>query len=408
MANPKHVAVVRAGTPELNAWRASHRGVVLDLGGADLRRVDLSAERLPGSHVLTATQPDGTLSAGFNHRPADLTLASLTGADLAGADLTDALLSRADFSRASLRGACLARSIATEASLIDTDISWSDLGWSTFTHANLTGAKLTRSDLTGANFSYTQFRDAMLSEVHFSEVRLRGATFAGAHLSRDNFSGTDLATAAWDGTIHSQRCYVDTSTLYRTASTLTQDRAREREVESFLRRCGLEPEALELYRAQIGQPVEYYSAFISYSRADREFATALYDALQVRGVQCWLDERALLPGDELYDEINRAIRLHDKVLLCCSESSLRSWWVENEIDIVFEREQQSAREGDKCLVLIPLNVDGFLFRWNGGRAAQIRKRVAADFVSWQEQPAKFTLQVDRLAQALTARVISPL
>ena len=42
--------------------------------------------------------------------------------------------------------------------------------------------------------------------------------------------------------------------------------------------------------------------------------------LQSGGIRCWLDERQLLPGDDIYDMVDRGIRLWDKVLLCCSEA----------------------------------------------------------------------------------------
>ena len=47
--------------------------------------------------------------------------------------------------------------------------------------------------------------------------------------------------------------------------------------------------------------------------------------------QIWLDEHQMLPGDDIYEQIDRGIRHWDKILLCCSEASLTSWWVDNEI-----------------------------------------------------------------------------
>ena len=149
-----------------------------------------------------------------------------------------------------------------------------------------------------------------------------------------------------------------------------------------------------------------YSCFISYSHADNEFARRLHDALQERGIRCWLDEKQLKPGDDIFDEVNRGLRLSDKVLLCCSESSLRnSWWVDNEIGTTLDKEQKLQNErGERPLILIPLNLDGFLFsdQWTSGYAAQIRRRLAADFTAWESEKGEFEREVEKVVLALQA------
>jgi DNA polymerase V len=150
---------------------------------------------------------------------------------------------------------------------------------------------------------------------------------------------------------------------------------------------------------------QFYSCFISYSHADRPFARHLYDALHGRGIQCWLDEHQLLPGQKIDKEIDRSIRLWDKVLLCCSKNSLTSWWVENEIQIAFDKEQKLWKErGVETLVLVPLDMDGFLFKQEcqSGLATQIRSRLAADFIDWEHEHNKFEKQVELLVRALRA------
>jgi hypothetical protein len=72
------------------------------------------------------------------------------------------------------------------------------------------------------------------------------------------------------------------------------------------------------------KPFDYYSCFISYSHADKSFATRLHDALQGQGIRCWLDEHQILPGDDLHEVIDRGIGLWDKGLLCASTASLTS------------------------------------------------------------------------------------
>jgi hypothetical protein len=150
----------------------------------------------------------------------------------------------------------------------------------------------------------------------------------------------------------------------------------------------------------------FHSCFISYSHADKRFARALYDMLQARGIQCWLDEKHLLPGDDIYEHVDRGIRLWDKILLCCSEHSLKPGsWVDKEIITALEKEAELTRQrGDKVYALIPLNLDGYLFAdsWKSGYRAEIRRRLAADFTGWETNQRKFDAQAENVIRALRA------
>jgi hypothetical protein len=153
-------------------------------------------------------------------------------------------------------------------------------------------------------------------------------------------------------------------------------------------------------------PIQFYSCFISYSHADKPFARALHDTLQGRGIRCWLDEKQFLPGDDLYEHIDRDIRLWDKLLLCCSEHSLKpASWVDKEIITALEKEDELTRtRGAKVRVLVPLNLDGYIFsdQWKSGYRAEIRRRLAADFTGWGADRAKFGEQVENVILALLA------
>ena len=189
---------------------------------------------------------------------------------------------------------------------------------------------------------------------------------------------------------------IATNTLELTAAGLLKDTSRQGAIETFYRGAGVAEHIIKYYRTRIGQPIEFYSCFISYSHADASFAEQLHAGLLQRGIRCWKDDHDLKPGDRILDEVGHAIEEEDKILLCCSEASLKSWWVKDEIRKAMERERRDGRD-----IIIPMMVDHYLLEgWEDGLAADLRSRLAADFTGCEHDSAKFEEQFERVVKAL--------
>lgn len=68
-------------------------------------------------------------------------------------------------------------------------------------------------------------------------------------------------------------------------------------------------------KSLVANPIEFYSCFISYSTKDQAFAERLHADLQSKRVRCWFAPHDIRSGKKLHDQIDEAIRLHDKLLL---------------------------------------------------------------------------------------------
>jgi uncharacterized protein YjbI with pentapeptide repeats len=388
MANEEHLAILRQGVEAWNDWRNTSRSVTPDLSEASLKNTELKDVDFKGANL----------------QKADLSGANLWQSDLRGAELKDtsfqrAVLVGADLSGSDLRGtnlreAWMGGTDFSNVNLSGTDLHATDLSGLNFRGANMVGARLIRADLWKANLAGADLARADLSGANLADSNLRGANLAGAVAFDTEFCKLDLRGAlGLDSMIHAGRSTVGIDTIYMSEGKIP---------EVFLRGCGVPENLITFMHSLVGTPVEYFSSFISYSNLDFSFARRVHDELQARGIRCWLDHHQVLPGHDIYEEVDRGIKLWDKILLCASKNSLTSWWVDDEIARAFDKEQKLMKErGERVLALIPLNLDDYLFtEWKSAKATQVKQRLAADFTGWETNNAKFEEEFERVVRAL--------
>jgi hypothetical protein len=80
--------------------------------------------------------------------------------------------------------------------------------------------------------------------------------------------------------------------------------------------------------------------FISYSRRDAVAADWIVEALQARGFELTIDRRDLPFGQKWQEELADFIRLSDTAIWLVSEASIRSEWVNWELDEVARRNKR--------------------------------------------------------------------
>lgn len=417
MADEGHLERLKQGKEVWNEWNRGRRGIYsnADLSGVDLKGLDFSGWNFQFVDFSKADLRE-TLFRGANLNWADLSRAKLKGATLKGAglagtkfirvnfkgvDLSDMQLPSTDFSYANLSQANLCRVNLSGATLNDTNLSHvnlnlSDLSGSSLVRANLSGASLISVNLSRASLRGSTLTGANLGDVNFRNANVGGADFHDVHLGNTVFDSVDLQEVKGLETAHHWRpSDINIRTIYLSRGKIPRE---------FLRGCGV-PETLITYIPSLtAEALDFYSCFISYSHADKSFAHRLYESLQEQGIRCWLDEHQMLPGDDIFEQVDTGIRLWDKVLLCCSKASLTSWWVDNEINTAFEKEQELMRQrGRKVLALIPLNLDDYMFKeWSNGKATQVKSRMTAEFTEWETNEKKYEEQFERLVRALRA------
>ena len=259
-------------------------------------------------------------------------------------------------------------------------------------------------ELYGANLRYANLRDADLSNANLFGADLRAAFLSGADLSLAHLWGTAFAnvdlsqTKGLEFCNHAGPSTIGIDTIYKSQGKIP---------EEFLRGCGVDENFIRFIPSLVGsvQPFQLYSCFISHSTKDVEFAQRLHSRLRDAKARVWFSPEDVKGGEKLYDQLERAIQLHDRLLLILSEESLKSGWVETEIRKAIETEKREGRRK-----LFPIRITDFdtIKKWrcfdaDTGKdlAVEVREYFIPDFSNWKDHDS-FEAAFDRLLRDLKA------
>ncbi len=316
-------------------------------------------------------------------------------------DLSFADLGQRDLQRIDLRGVNLAN-----ATLRDSDLRHARLGGAWLFHAdlradlriaNFRSSDLELADLTGADLRGTDFYDAELDRAIFRAAELGGADLRGARFGRSDLSEARLsytifgfndlsAVKGLETVVHRGPSTIGIDTIFRSKGDIP---------EVFLRGAGVPEDFITYMKSLVGKAIEFYSCFISHSSLDAEFVEQLKADVDSKGIERWYFQDDAKWGEPLWGEIDRAIRLYDKVVVVCSKNSLQSQPVIREIERALQREDREHRT-----ILFPICIDDYLFeKWDHARKVDVVAHVVGDFREWQ-QHGHYTKAFKRFLEAL--------
>lgn len=368
MADQRLLGILRRGPKEWNSWRKTYHGFFPDLSGADLSGATLSGADLSGVSLGEANLARADL-AGANLRNAALSSAKLNGAHLGGADLSDTTLTNANLSDADLGGVAGVNAKFVGALLVRANLA----------RANLRNADLDGTDLSDVDLRSADLRGARLERALLQRTNLGGTNLEHALLGRAVFAEMDLSEAkGLESITHWRPSEIGIGTIYQSSGDIP---------ESFLRGCGVPENFITYMRSLTAVAIEFYSCFISYSGKDEDFAKRLHSRMREAELRVWFAPEDIKGGDKLFDQIDRAIQVHDRLLLVLSEHSLHSKWVETEI-----RRARKAELNEGRRKLFPIRLVSYeaLQGWTcidsatgEDLAEEVRGYFIPDFSNWK-------------------------
>jgi DNA-binding winged helix-turn-helix (wHTH) protein len=160
----------------------------------------------------------------------------------------------------------------------------------------------------------------------------------------------EIMDSVWAGLVVEQsNIYFHISQLRR---LLGEDSHSPRHIETIARRGYRFKGEVTIVSSERSEGLR---VFLCHASNDKTIVRELYERLVVDGIDPWLDEESLLPGQDWPREIQRAVRSADIVIVCLSnKSTTKSGFVQTEIKYALDIADEQP-EGK--IFLIPLKLE---------------------------------------------------
>ena len=392
MANEEHIRILKSGVIEWNRWRLENDySIDPDFSNADLVSLDLTEATLFHANF------DGANLSGSKLSKASLTLTSFREAICVKTDFSDSNLQlanivKANFSTANLLGADLSNTSVFDSNFEGAFLAEANLTNATFADSNLRSVDLIKAKLFGVRLNGVDLTRAKLHGAFLWGVGLNETDLSDAVVGFTTINNTDLSrTKGLEKIIHDNPCSIGIDTIFMSKGKIP---------EIFLRKSGI-PENLVTYLPSlIRESLEFYNCFISFTEADDLFSEKLYNDLQLAGIRCWRWKEDAKWGKSLMHSIDEAVRLYDKLIVVCSESSLNSPAVIREIERALQREDDLSKQGKSGEVLFPIRLDDYILDgWDHYLKADLVTKNVGDFRTWTT-PISYQKSLQRLIRDL--------
>ena len=332
MANPKHVALVKAGKAALDEWLADpnrpdeQKRLDLsnaifndaDLCGFDFANADLSNGSFTNARLSEANLSNADLR-GTTLQYATLDNTTLTDANLEGVNLTSAKCVGTDFTTANLRKVNFTNATLHGCMFLEANLTSSMFQEVEFKNCQFKSAALQRANFVKARFNgpeeshfdhcdltHTGWHDADLERTQFSDVVLRHSSWIRTQLRSVSFTRADLWEANFDGTVCRNIALTSVKnleTIKRAESVIYFDTARRKFVEKYcdweqIRRFG----NMKLFAISYSMVLFLISAF---------FVIGIYNQ-KIEATRAWAEkvqEDDSLPTRELAGQITERINV---------------------------------------------------------------------------------------------------